>query len=547
MQRLDSYPQIYGTSSQDSTSVQAESRPARPVEVIKEVITYSKATQTQSETAAIELHNQANEESQEQLIARLRAEIEAETRIKETEEETATANIEAPIVQVPNLSDIEKEELLKSAELSQFLGRSSKVLERALYDEFDILVDYTRDVETDRLEASKGSLQEIVRFSGERTKRRMVTSIDWSPRYNELLLASYSKDRTNANEEQGLIHVWNSRLPQRPEFTFGCQSEVQHAIFSPHNPTYVIGGSYSGQILLWDTRAKGQPVLHSPLAGKGHTYPITGLNLIGTKQANSIVSTSSDGTVCTWSIDMLAQPQEVIELALLPPSKVEEVAPTAVSHSPSDASAFLVGTEDGNMYSVNRLDKAGAKAGIDPKIVYKGHAAMITGVKHHTSRGPVDLSDLVLTSSLDWTVRLWRLKAQGTIPIGIHGQSAAVQSPLMEFQKEDMVYDVQWSPTRPGVFASVDGTGECHVYDLCQSHEIPIAKGAPAGQGGASGTGTPRALNKVVWDHDEGRRLAVAGVDGVLTVLEVPDALGGKEPSADQYAKLNARLKFVGR
>lgn len=245
---------------------------------------------------------------------------------------------------------------------------------------------------------------------------------------------------------------------------------------------------------------------------------------------------------------MLAQPQESIELALLPPSKVEEVAPTAVSHTPADTSVFLVGTEDGNVYSVNRQDRAGVKAGIDPKIIYKGHAAMVTGIHHHPKKGPIDLGDFLLTSSLDWTIRLWRIKSPSMLGSLAIGTGPAVIDPLFEFQKDDMVYDVRWSPQRPGVFASVDGTGECHVHDICQNYEVPVARMTPSVPPGLSPSQFPRALNKVAWNHDEGKRLAVGGVDGVLTVFEMPESLGGKEgTSNDQWFGLNNKLKAMGK
>lgn len=495
----------------------------------REVITYSKGTQTQVE----EVHSESEDEQEKEarLIARLTKDIESQLRMKELENEQLRKSREVAVaVQVPDTPDRITEDQEKPREDSTARATPE-------------IIDYTQDPEVEP-ENTEGRVKEMVQFNGGVANDRMITSIDWSTKYNELLLASYSKNSLYSNEVQGVVLVWNCKKPQRPEFSLYCQGQVQKAIFSPHHANYIIGGTYSGQIMLWDTRAKSEPVLTTPLTGKGHTYPITGLDIIGTRQAHNIVSTSSDGTVCSWAIDMLAQPQESMQLVLQPPSRVEEVAPTAVSHSPADTSTFLVGTEEGSIYSVNRQDRAGAKAGIDTRVLYKGHKSTVTGIEHHPRKGPIDLGDLLLTSSLDWSVRLWRLKSSNAFGSITSGNDPVIVSPLLEVQKDDMVYDVRWSPQRPGVFATVDCTGECHIHDICQSHEVPVAKAIPSVPRNLPVSQMRRALNKVAWDRDEGKRLAVGGVNGILTVFEVPESLGGKEgTSNDQWSTLNSRLK----
>lgn len=87
------------------------------------------------------------------------------------------------------------------------------------------------------------------------------------------------------------------------------QSDVLSVSFSPYHPTLIFGGSYSGQVLLWDTRAKHLPVLKTPLSATGHTYPIYGMKVVGTQNANNLITGSTDGLVCSWLSDVLAQPQ----------------------------------------------------------------------------------------------------------------------------------------------------------------------------------------------------------------------------------------------
>ena len=88
------------------------------------------------------------------------------------------------------------------------------------------------------------------------------------------------------------------------------QSPVMSARFSRFHPSYVIGGTYSGQIVLWDTRASRRtPVQRSPLSSSAHTHPVYCLDVVGSQNAHNLISISTDGKLCSWNLDMLSQPQ----------------------------------------------------------------------------------------------------------------------------------------------------------------------------------------------------------------------------------------------
>lgn len=52
----------------------------------------------------------------------------------------------------------------------------------------------------------------------------------------------------------------------------------------------------------------------------------------------------------------------------------------------------------------------GSKAGVTE--TYEGHQAPVTGIDTHKVQEGIDLSHLFLTSSFDWTVKLWNLKVR---------------------------------------------------------------------------------------------------------------------------------------
>ncbi|KAJ9474986.1 Dynein intermediate chain [Pseudozyma hubeiensis] len=420
-------------------------------------------------------------------------------------------------------------------EFSDFVEHSTKIVERALTDTYDYMRDYRGGVEDFSAEAGRGagSQLRLIRKFGEGDSRfagRSVMGLDWSSKYPELCCAAYNRTNDGRDDaSDGLVALWNTHLTDRPEFTFTAPTDVTSITFSPFHPTLVVGGTYSGQILIWDTRSRQLPVLKTPLSASGHTHPVYGLKIIGSANANNLVSSSTDGTVCWWMLDVLGRAQETLELVNASGSgKTDEVAVSCLGMVERETTSFLVGSEDGNVYQGNRYDRAGLKAGLNPGEVYRGHVGPITAIDFHplNNGGSVDFSDLFLTSSMDWTSKLWRLRASST------GKPSAAKgfSEVLSFEESnDYIYDVKWSPIHPAVFAQVDGTGKLEVFNLNIDTERPVASVSPttttATQNVADeAVAVGRALNKLAWSKD-GKKLATGGSDGVVYVYDVGEAL----------------------
>ena len=534
---------------------------------------------------------------EEELRETIRKEIEEELRAaKELVTEgvlkpSAAANFPARTLTTEELNAV-----TQSDDFMDFIDRSTKVIEKALDQEYDILTDYTLQVhdvedddETSGNTGGKGrrKVREIAQFYDERwSKKRMISSIDFSPKFSELLLASYTKNPTAPHDPDGIVQVWNMHLHDRPEFVFHAQSDILTAKFSPFHPNLIIGGAYSGQVLLWDTRARSAPVQKTPLTGSGHAHPVYSVDIVGTQNANNIISCSTEGTVCGWSVDMLAQPQESMTLLAPMPAKNEDLSPTCMAFPQADPTFFLVGSEEGTIYPCHRYDRAGAKAGVDARVSYKGHAGPVMSVDFHPARGPVDLGDLVLSASLDWSVKLWKVRAPAATSTAVSSSTnpnsssstnnnptattaAALSSlglnttttptvtspggaglheaqvtPLLDFVREDVVYDAAWSPIKPGVFGLVDGAGWLELWDVTVETEEPVARISPSPRKDGR-TMLSKSLNKLAWEPSEGKRLATGGIDGAVTLFEVGVDLGGKEGLRNE--EWTAVKRLVGR
>ncbi|KAH9852044.1 dynein intermediate chain [Lenzites betulinus] len=474
----------------------------------KERVIYNKEVQTMdvdSEPEAV------NENEIRERIIREREAADAERIAHEQELEAESKKLDEEIAQeIREMTEEEKLSIFAAPEFLDFVEQSTKIIQRALNDHYDYIRDYTIGSESGP-EASEGRIKAICAFYDERhTKNRSITDVDWSPKYPELSCASYNKNPAAINEPDGIVAVWNSHLLERPEFIFHSQSDVLSVTFSPFHSNLVFGGTYSGQILLWDTRSKHLPVLKTPLSAAGHTHPVYAMQMVGTQNAHNLITSSTDGTVCSWLVDMLAQPQETLELVHAGHNKTSEVAITALNFPDNETTTFWVGTEEGNVYQANRYDRAGAKAGLNSYDVYKGHAGPVMGVHFHPLVGPVDFSDLFLSCSVDWTVKLWRAKS-------LAKPSTAVTHvpPLYSFDEaDDYVYDVKWHPTHPALFGTVDGAGKFDIWNLNHDTEVPVI---------STTVGTGRALNKLRWERKDGRRAAVGGSDGRLYIYDIGD------------------------
>ncbi|XP_041117806.1 cytoplasmic dynein 1 intermediate chain 2 isoform X9 [Polyodon spathula] len=468
----------------------------------REVVSYTKETQTPVVT------QQKEEEDEEEETVPLKPVIEPEEeKAVQKEEEEAPPH---------ELTEEEKLQVLHSEEFLSFFDHSTRIVERALSEHVDVFFDYSgRDLEEKEGEIQAGAKLSLNRqFIDERwSKHRVVTCLDWSLQYPELLVASYNNNEDAPHEPDGVALVWNMKYKKTtPEYVFHCQSAVMSAAFAKFHPNLVVGGTYSGQIVLWDNRSnKRTPVQRTPLSAAAHTHPVYCVNVVGTPNAHNLISISTDGKMCSWSLDMLSQPQDSMELVH---KQSKAVAVTCMSFPLGDVNNFVVGSEEGSVYTACRH---GSKAGISE--MFEGHQGPITGIHCHTAAGPVDFSHLFVTSSFDWTVKLWTTKNN---------------KPLYSFEdNSDYVYDIMWSPAHPALFACVDGVGRLDLWNLNNDTEVPTAS--------ITVEGNP-ALNRVRWAHS-GREIAVGDSDGQILIYDVGEQIS--VPRNDEWTRFARTLAEI--
>ncbi|XP_056154787.1 cytoplasmic dynein 1 intermediate chain 1 isoform X2 [Lampris incognitus] len=467
----------------------------------RELVSYSKETQTPL-TAHL---SEAEEEEEDEEMAEVKQGRKRERERGERERETERAVLR-------ELTEEERQQILHSSEFQSFFDCSIRVMERALAEDGDIFFDYSgRDLEDKEGILQGGSSLSFSRlfYDEHWSKHRVITCLDWSPQYPELLVASYNNNEDAPHEPDGVALVWNIKFKKTtPEYIFHCQSPVVSVGFARFHPNLVVGGTYSGQIVLWDNRShRRTPVQRTPLSAAAHTHPVYCVNVVGTQNANNLITVSTDGRMCSWSLDMLSQPQESMELVY---NKSKPVAVTGMAFPTGDVNNYVVGSEEGTVYTASRH---GSKAGICE--MFEGHQGPVTGISCHSAVGPVDFSHLFITSSFDWTVKLWSTK---------HNK------PLYSFEDNaDYVYDVMWSPVHPALFAAVDGMGRLDLWNLNNDTEVPTASVTIEGAS---------ALNRVRWSSG-GKEVAVGDSEGRVWIYDAGEL---SVPHSDDWGRFARTL-----
>lgn len=413
------------------------------------------------------------------------------------------------VTEIKEISEDERRQIELREDYQQFIDKATRILERALHqnESSEIFIQYFPDggkdaIDSDRKRGNKLSLNRIL-SDDKWSKNRCVTGFDWSAQYPELLLASYYTNEQAPSDPDGTLLVWNMKFKNTsPEYIFHCQSPIMSCCFAKFHPSLIVGGTYSGQIVLWDMRSnKKTPVQRSPLTANAHTHPVYCAKVIGSQNAHNLISISTDGKLCSWSLDMLSSPQETMELNQQ--KQTRSVAVTCMSFHPSDYNNFLVGGEEGTVHSACRH---GSKTGILTS--FEGHQGLVTSVDYRPTDTQAGYSHLFLTSSIDWTVKLWDTKES---------------EPIHSFESNgDYIYDVKWSPNNPALFATADGDGRVDIWNLANDSELPTASTYIETMSSADSKIIQPSLNKLIWTPS-GNQVVVGDDVGRIHVYDIGD------------------------
>ncbi len=208
-----------------------------------------------------------------------------QTQSKEQEEEQPAASSSSVSVSLPSVSvDVESAEaraarlrieeerriaaraeterrLRSDASVVAAASRAGELLERVLSSSENAR-DPLRDPRRAGASGASGASGTGTEGPGERAaslsrERRegggAVVALQGSPHAPELALAC------EGGGDEGLVALWGlDGLLQRPLQLLRCENRLTAAVFVPWSPNLVLGASYGGALLLWDTRTSDE-------------------------------------------------------------------------------------------------------------------------------------------------------------------------------------------------------------------------------------------------------------------------------------------------
>ncbi|KAM5148884.1 dynein axonemal intermediate chain 3 [Mantella aurantiaca] len=167
-------------------------------------------------------------------------------------------------------SEEEKQELLSSKDLKDFINSVSVRLELALQQN-EILNAFVDDWKAlSEQESTFGArsdshLKEYQSFTDHQFgKDKTISCIDWHPTLHGLVAVSLTErlsleDRVNLSSKlilkPSLILIWSLSDPIHPQLMLECPDDIYCFRFCPSDPSIIAGGCINGQVVLWDISA----------------------------------------------------------------------------------------------------------------------------------------------------------------------------------------------------------------------------------------------------------------------------------------------------
>lgn len=421
--------------------------------------------------------------------------------------------------------------VVEEGDLSAFVARSARLVERCLGERlvFDALIPDDEEFDDDEAVVVENYVSEVASYC--RRQGVGISSCDLSPHKGDLALAAYSGSFSMQRSAfEGQVDLW-SLARSVPERTLGCQSAVSACAFSPHDPFLIAAGTVTGQVVCWDTRSPSTlPTHRSPLDGRcPHVGPVFCVEFVD----HQIVTASNDGNCAAWT------PGQLVETLLFEDSNNPFPLSALDVVDDGDFVGFLAGADDGRVSRAPYFSQQQQQQGRpkDQSNTIDAHFGCVTSIAAHpsassASRTKQRLHDatglrrsLFLTTSVDWTVKVW-------------GPNDS-QWCSLDHGPHNYVTQAAWSPTNAPVFATAAADGALRVWTLPDVASSSSPSSSSSSSSTAYFKASNYALNQMSFS-DDGRRILVADLNGQAKLLKLDDHLARHDPRRD--AKLDDAL-----
>lgn len=444
----------------------------------------------------------------------------------------------------------EQLKLFETEKFDSFIRYASKCMENILYKKIDIMnmigeedlttrsargsIVLNSKIEESDLEIEKAKIIQTLECPP-RMNGCLIADLQWNPCLPDLLLVNYCrriKEEDAYTQYPGKMLVWAASNNHRPEFVLQAKTRITRAQFDPYNPALIYGGMNNGAIAMWDVRLSSKPVSEVHPSNDSHFTPIYGLQVVGTRNSYNILSMSSEGKICVWEPSNMTHP--ILQVPLIAPkteasagrASIDSNAPmsslTMVAPPGHFSKVFVAGIDRGifhiNLNSQsssshilqNFNDQSSGPDGLSD--MHKGPICSLSYLTNYSGKSSLT-QGLVLSSSFDWTMKLWypQLGTKCLATFTAH---------------ESIVADAQWNSMHPGKFASCGADGKVLIWNLLRSFVLPVFEHKSFGV----------AYTKLQWNND-GHHLAVGDSEGRINIFQQKKIANHYDDEAEKNLK----------
>lgn len=330
------------------------------------------------------------------------------------------------------------------------------------------------------------------------------TGISWTVTGSALAVSYGRHDLVAWCDYPGAVCIWNifSRGfdETNPDFVLDHSCCIMSVKCHPTNPALVAGGSFNGEIIVWDLVTPEQPLAISEINDFGHKEPVTDLNWVFDTNLSEylLISTGADGKILTWSLrNKLIRPLRGVLTSKGNSSRrssaaypgVTCLAVPSMSQGVAGRTQYVMAGLEGGTFIRAQAAKLFSSA-ILKDDVFKSSIANSDEIyqslrsetdkfmyeKHIGAVTSLELSpfnrNVFLSAGQDGFVKLFHTLERAPIqewepvtPSNITGIPDTV-CPLSA---------ARFSPTRPMVFGVASMDGLLHIFDLVISSSVPVA------------------------------------------------------------------------
>jgi dynein intermediate chain len=378
---------------------------------------------------------------------------------------------------VKRVPEEEVEKIFGSNKFKKFIRRGSAELNDALEDTYTLIEDVLEYENPEVAQDLRERITEQHTYMEElQLEGHMCTNVQWCNTHAEWFLAVYQANSTE--EHMGKVVIWTTenKGTKPPVIILKSTKKVNRAIFSPTNENIVFGGLSSGQVVMWDIKEKALPIMKTKPTLDNHNLPIYCLEMINDGRRDLLLSLSYEGKLCIWNPETLGEPLSTDNLTFKTEKSRSDREADETPLAPM-VSMVCKGTSDTRLF-VGTYDKLIQEYKISDLVnkneemivhSYKAHNAPVSAISYKSNPSKKILDGLMISGSFDFSLHLWKpkLTEEKLHTLDLH---------------DDYITAVDWNPSHPAMFASIDCTGKICLWDLLEDKDYPvyIAKTKPA-------------------------------------------------------------------